>query len=74
MGDLLSPLLAKAAPELQKGIDQRFADFAAALDPYREGEGFKAVALDEPQRKALAAPVLALADEMAKVNAALGLE
>ncbi|MBN8750667.1 MAG: iron uptake system protein EfeO [Variovorax sp.] len=74
IADLLSPLLAKAAPELQKGIDQRFADFAAALDPYREGEGFKAVALDEPQRKALAAPVLALADEMAKVNAALGLE
>lgn len=74
IADLLSPLLAKASPELQKGIDQRFADFAAALDPYREGEGFKAVALDEPQRKALAAPVLALADEMAKVNAALGLE
>lgn len=74
IADLLSPLLAKASPELQKGIDQRFAAFAAALDPYREGEGFKAVALDEAQRKALAAPVLALADEMAKVNAALGLE
>lgn len=74
IADLLSPLLAKASPELQKGVDQRFADFAAALDPYREGEGFKAVALDEAQRKALAAPVLALADEMAKVNAALGLE
>lgn len=74
IADLLSPLLAKASPELQKGIDQRFAAFAAALDPYREGEGFKAVSLDEAQRKALAAPVLALADEMAKVNAALGLE
>jgi len=74
IADLLSPLLAKASPELQKGIDQRFADFAAALDPYREGEGFKTVSLDEAQRKALAAPVLALADDMAKVNAALGLE
>lgn len=74
IADLLSPLLAKASPDLQKGVDQRFADFAAALDPYREGEGFKAVSLDEAQRKALAAPVLALADEMAKVNAALGLE
>lgn len=74
IADLLSPLLAKASPELQKGVDQRFADFAAALDPYREGEGFKTVVLDEAQRKALAAPVRALADEMAKVNAALGLE
>lgn len=74
IADLLSPLLAKASPELQKGIDRRFADFAAALDAYREGEGFKTVVLDEAQRKALAGPVLALADDVAKVNAALGLE
>ena len=74
IADLLSPLLAKASPELQKGIDRRFADFAAALDAYRQGEGFKTVVLDEAQRKALAGPVLALADDMAKVNAALGLE
>ena len=74
IAELLSPLLVKAAPDLHKSVDRQFADFGAALDPYREGEGFKPAVLDEAQRKALAAPVRAAADEMAKVNAALGLE
>jgi len=74
LADLLSPLLAKAAPELDKAIGQRFAAFSAALDPYREGEGFKAAPLDDAQRRAIAEPVRALADELGKVNAALGLE
>jgi iron uptake system component EfeO len=74
IADLLAPLLAKAAPELQKGIDQRFQAFGAALNPYRDADGFKPVTLDEAQRKALAEPVRALAVEMGKVNAALGLE
>ncbi len=72
--DLLSPLLAKAAPALQKQVEQDFAAFGAALDPYREGEGFRPVMLDETQRKALAVPVRALADTLVKVNPALGLE
>lgn len=72
--DLLSPLLAKAAPALQKQVEQDFAAFGAALDPYREGEGFRPVMLDETQRKALAVPVRALADTLTKVNPALGLE
>ncbi len=55
-------------------MDERFAAFDAALTPYREGEGFKAAPLDEAQRKALAEPVRALAEELGKVNAALGLE
>lgn len=74
IAELLSPLLVKAAPDLHKSVDQRFAAFGAALDPYWEGDGFKPTVLDEAQRKALAAPVRAAADEMAKVNAALGLE
>ncbi len=74
IADLLSPLLVKASPDLQKSVDQRFSELSAALDPYREGEGFKPVRLDEAQRKALAGTVRALSDEMAKVNAALGLE
>ncbi|MFT4266882.1 MAG: iron uptake system protein EfeO [Xenophilus sp.] len=74
LADLLSPLLAKAAPALDQAIGQRFAAFSAALDPYREGEGFKAATLDEAQRKAVAEPVRALAEEFGKVNAALGLE
>lgn len=74
IADLLAPLLGKSAPDLQKGIEQRFAAFSAALDPYREGDGFKPVTLDDAQRKALAEPIRALADELGKVNGALGLE
>jgi iron uptake system component EfeO len=74
ISELLQPLLVKAAPALQKSLDERFAAFDAALAPYREGEGFKPAPLDEPQRKALAEPVRALAEDLGKVNAALGLE
>ena len=74
IADLLQPLLVKAAPALQKSVDERFAAFDAALAPYREGDGFKSAPLDEAQRKALAEPVRALAEELGKVNAALGLE
>ena len=74
ISDLLQPLLVKAAPNLQQALDQRFAALSTALDPYRDGEGFKPAALDEAQRKALAEPVRLLADEVGKVNAALGLE
>lgn len=74
IADLLSPLLVKAAPDLNKSITQHFADFSAALDPFREGDGFKTVKLDEAQRKAFVAPITALADDLGKVNAALGLE
>jgi len=74
ISELLQPLLVKAAPALQKSVDERFAAFDAALAPYREGEGFKATPLDEAQRKAIADAVRALADELGKVNAALGLE
>ena len=74
IADLLSPLLAKAAPDLKKSVDARFAAYGAALDPFRDGEGFKPTTLDEAQRKALSEPVRALATEMGKVNAALGLE
>ncbi|WP_394475747.1 iron uptake system protein EfeO [Variovorax sp. VaC1] len=74
ISELLQPLLVKAAPALQKSVDERFAAFDAALAPYREGEGFKATSLDEAQRKAIADAVRALADELGKVNAALGLE
>lgn len=74
ISELLQPLLVKAAPALQKSVDERFAAFDAALAPYREGEGFKPAPLDEAQRKALAEPLRALAEELGKVNAALGLE
>ncbi|WP_447773310.1 iron uptake system protein EfeO [Variovorax boronicumulans] len=74
IADLLQPLLVKAAPAQQKAVDERFAAFDAALAPYREGEGFKPAPLDDAQRQALAVSVRALAEELGKVNAALGLE
>ncbi|WP_038211823.1 iron uptake system protein EfeO [Xenophilus azovorans] len=74
LADLLSPLLAKAAPDLEQAVGQRFAAFSAALDPYRDGEGFKPAPLDDAQRRAIAEPVRALVDDLGKVNAALGLE
>jgi iron uptake system component EfeO len=74
VADLLSPLLVKSAPDLQKDVDRRFAEFGLALAPFRDGEGFRPVVLDEAQRKAMAEPVRALATDLAKINAALGLE
>ncbi len=74
IADLLAPLLIKAAPGLNQAIAQHFDALATALAPYREGEGFKATALDEAQRQTLAAQVRALGDEFSQVNAALGLE
>jgi len=71
IASLLAPLLAKAAPALQKDLDRRFTDLDAALAPYREGEH---VSLDKTQRDALAGPTAALAKDFGKVNAALGLE
>ena len=61
-------------PELEKQVQQGFDAFSKALDPYREGEGFRAVVLDEAQRKAIAAPMSTLADTLARANEALGLE
>lgn len=74
ISDLLAPLLAKAAPGLQQDIDQRFAALDAALGSHRAGQGPTDAALNQAQRSALAEPVRALAQEVAKVNAALGLD
>ena len=71
---LVAPLLTKPAPALKKGIEDGYAQFGKALDPYRDGNGFKAGALDDAGRKAVAAPVNQLADTLGQVNAALGLE
>ena len=71
---LVAPLLTKPAPALKKGIEDGYAQFGKALDPYRDGNGFKAGALDDAGRKAVAAPVNQLADTLGQVNAALRLE
>ncbi|MDO5102283.1 MAG: iron uptake system protein EfeO [Lautropia sp.] len=71
---LLSPLLQKAAPELDKQVAEGFEACSAVLSPYREGEGFKRVKPDANQWKTLAEPIGALAEQLDQVNAALSLE
>ncbi len=74
IAELIAPLLTKAAPSLQTSIDQDFAAFDAALAPYRQNGEIKSVALDQEKRIAFVAPLHALAVDLGKVNAALGLE
>lgn len=74
IAELLAPLLARAAPERQQALEQRWAALVAALNPYRDGEGFQSAELPAAQRQALAQAVRALAGEFGQVNAALGLE
>lgn len=66
IADLLSPLLTKAAPPLQQSITQHFAALDTALAPYLNGQVF------EPET--LSPAVRVLADDMNKINAALGLD
>lgn len=68
VADLLSPLLAKANPALDKAIR---ADLAA-LDCSLARTSANAV-FDAAQRKAAAGALSRLADDLGKVNAALGL-
>jgi iron uptake system component EfeO len=68
VADLLSPLLAKANPALDKAIR---ADLAA-LDRSLARTSANAV-FDAAQRKAAAGALSRLADDLGKVNAALGL-
>lgn len=74
IADLLSPLLAKAAPKLDADLQQRFVACSALIDPHRDGDTFTATVLDDAQRKAVAEHLHALADAFNQVNPALGLE
>jgi iron uptake system component EfeO len=74
IADLLAPLLIKASPELNQAITQRFDELRAALDSHLNADASGAKPLDAAQRQALAKHVLALANELGKVNGVLGLE
>lgn len=74
LAGLMLPMLTKPDPALKKSIEDGFARLNEELAPYREGEGFKAGELSADSRKALGATVGRLADDLGKVNAALGLE
>ena len=74
LANLVLPMLTKPAPDLKKSIEDGFAQFAKELEPYRDGDGFKPGALPADARQAITATVSKLADDLAKVNAALKLE
>jgi len=67
---LLSPLLAKAAPDLRQRIEQDYERAGQALaDDGRDG-----AVSDAGRREALAAAVQSLAGDFEKINTALGLD
>lgn len=69
VADILSPLLAKANPALDKAIRAELATLDRSLAPARTAATFNAA-----QRKAVAAALSRLADDWGKVNTALGLD
>ncbi|TDW61452.1 iron uptake system component EfeO [Novosphingobium sp. PhB55] len=73
VAELLSPLLVKANPALDKAFNADFAAFDKALAPLRTGDTMRAVKLDLAQRRAMAAILAKIAADFGKTNAALGL-
>jgi iron uptake system component EfeO len=64
------PIVAGRQPELAKEIDERFADVAAALGPYRRGEGFVSYTeLTEEDTRGLGRSIDALAEPLSRVGA-----
>jgi iron uptake system component EfeO len=73
IADLLSPLLVKAAAPVDASVKAGFAELDRSLTPAQAASATP-VPLNETQRQALAQRFTSLADAMAKVNPALGLE
>jgi iron uptake system component EfeO len=72
--DLLRPLAEPADPALAGAIDARFEAAEATLARFREGDGFVTYdRLGPDDRAEVARQMRALADEITRLNAALGL-
>jgi iron uptake system component EfeO len=68
----LRPVIAERDPVLATALDQRFAATRAALDAYRQGDGYRAYTeLTQDQTRALSDSVTALAAQVSKVPAAV---
>ena len=73
--ELFRPLLSKANPALMTEVSERLAAVQATLEGYQQQDGYVAYdRLDEAARATLAKQIQDLADSVAKMNAALGLE
>ena len=63
------PILDERNPDLGKRVDQRFADVAALLEKYRDGDGFVLYdKVTDPERKALSDAIDALSKEVSQVQ------
>ncbi len=63
------PILDERNPDLGKRVDQRFADVAALLEKYRDGDGFVLYdKVTEPQRQELSRAIDALSKEVSQVQ------
>lgn len=72
--DLLRPLIEKKDANLLKAVDANFADVDKVLNKYHKGDvwaNYKA--LSDADRKALQAPITALAEDLSKLRGLLGL-
>jgi len=68
--DAVKPLVAKREAQLVERIEADFEDVYAALDPYRQGNGFVAYTeLGEADTRKLAQKIDALAEELSQVPA-----
>lgn len=68
--ELLKPALATEDPNLAQQLDARFAEVTAGLEKYRQGEGYVDYStVPQPQRRALADAVNALAEPLSRVAA-----
>ncbi|MDN5843157.1 MAG: cupredoxin domain-containing protein [Alcaligenaceae bacterium] len=70
--DLLAPLITKAAPDLQQALSDDFAALANKLPPITDGA--LPAPLDAAQAKALATLVDSTAQDLGRINSALGIE
>ncbi|TPM35634.1 iron uptake system protein EfeO [Mesorhizobium sp. B2-3-4] len=71
---LVHPLVEKENPTLIKTVDDNFATVDAILAKYKTSDGFETYdKLSDADRKALAGPVTALAEDLSKLRGTLGL-
>ena len=72
--DLFRPLIAEKNKALLDKIDTNMKQVHEVLAKYRDGKGFQTYdKLSETDRKALQAPINALAEDLAKLRGTLGL-
>jgi len=71
---LVQPLVAKEDPTLLKTVSDNFATVDAILAKYKTSDGYETYdKLSDADRKALAGPVTALAEDLSKLRGTLGL-